>query len=93
MLLYQIDRRIKSLVSQQFQSYHQLERINAEFAKNLLSELGTLNTYLESQKSRIMLYQVIEVILESLLMIKKLLIDLALKTSIFVVDFSKNFLT
>jgi hypothetical protein len=40
-----------------------------------------------------MLYQVIEVILESLLMIKKLLIDLALKTSIFVVDFSKNFLT
>ena len=92
-LLYQIDRRIKSLVSQQFQNYHQLERINAEFAKNLLSELGTLNTYLESQKSRIMLYQVIEVILESLLMIKKLLIDLALKTSIFVVDFSKNFLT
>lgn len=55
--------------------------------------MGTLNTYLESQKSRIMLYQVIEVILESLLMIKKLLIDLALKTSIFVVDFSKNFLT
>ncbi len=40
-----------------------------------------------------MLQQVIEVILESLLMIKKLLIDFALKTSIFVVDFSKNFLT
>jgi hypothetical protein len=39
-----------------------------------------------------MLYQVIEVVLESLLMVKKLLIDLALKTSIFVMDFSKNYL-
>ena len=37
-----------------------------------------------------MLYQVIDVILESLLMIKKCLVDLALKTSIFVIDFSKH---
>jgi len=37
-----------------------------------------------------MLYQVIDVILESLLIIKKCLTDLALKTSIFVIDFSKS---
>lgn len=37
-----------------------------------------------------MLYQVIEVNIESLLMIKKTLIDLALKSSIFVADFTKH---
>ena len=37
-----------------------------------------------------MLYQVIEVILESLLTIKKCLTDLPVRTNIFVMDFSKN---
>jgi len=37
-----------------------------------------------------MLQQVIEVILESLLMVKKCMIDLTLKTSIFVMDFNKQ---
>lgn len=37
-----------------------------------------------------MLYQVIEVCLESVLMIKKCLIDIALKTNIFIMDFSKH---
>ena len=50
----------------------------------------TLNAYLESQKSRIMLCQVIEITLESLLTIKKCLTDLAVRTNIFVIDFSKN---
>ena len=38
-----------------------------------------------------MLYQIIEVILESLLTIKKCLTDLPVKTNIFVMDFSKNY--
>jgi hypothetical protein len=40
-----------------------------------------------------MLYQIIEIILESLLTIKKCLTDLAARTNIFVMDFSKNFHT
>lgn len=37
-----------------------------------------------------MIYQVIEITLESLLTIKKCLTDLAVRTNIFVMDFSKN---
>ena len=60
------------------------------FAKALRDELSTLNAYLASQQSKIMLYQIIEVVLESLLMVKKCLIDLALKTNIFVADFTRQ---
>lgn len=37
-----------------------------------------------------MLFQLIEITLESLLTIKKCLTDLAVRTNIFVIDFSKN---
>ena len=88
--LYNLNRRIKNHISVQFQQFSSLDKINLQFAKNLRNELITLNAYLESQKSRIMLYQVIEITLESLLTIKKCLTDLAVRTNIFVIDFSKN---
>lgn len=67
-----------------------LEYIDQDFAKSLNKELRTLNCYLANNTSRIMLPQIMEVILESLLMIKKALIDVCLKTSILVMDFNKQ---
>ena len=45
---------------------------------------------MEDHKSRTILHQVIEVCLEPLLMVKKALIEIALNTSILVMDFTRN---
>eukprot|EP00347_Sterkiella_histriomuscorum_P005241 403357349 len=83
-LLYTVDRRLKYIIQQY------PDKTQTRFADELKREITTLNTYIEHQSSRIMLYQIIEVCLESILMIKKCMIDIALKTSTFVIDFSKH---
>jgi len=94
MLLYNIDRRLKQAIASQMH-----EKTSFEFAHKLHTEIVTLSSYLEHQQSRIALCQVIEVNLESLLMVKKQLIELALKTSkmlsyyaidMFVMDFARQ---
>lgn len=67
-----------------------MEKTSYEFSDCLIKEIVTLSSYLEEHKSRTLLYQFIEVNLESVLMVKKALIEIALKSNILVMDFSKN---
>lgn len=61
-----------------------------EFSNALSIQIVILNAYLEDQKSRTILHQVIEVVLEPLLMVKKALIEISLNTNILVMDFTRN---
>ena len=61
-----------------------------EFSDALATQIVTLNAYLEDMKSRTILHQVIEVVLEPLLMVKKALIEISLNTNILVMDFTRN---
>jgi hypothetical protein len=70
-----------------------LSKTGTEFPEQITKELITLSSYLQEQMSRITLYQVIEVNLESLLMVKKALIDISLKSNIFVFDFGRYMAT
>lgn len=63
---------------------------SVEFAKAITVNVVALSSYLETQKSRTLLHQFIEVAIEPVLMIKKALIDVALRSNLLVMDFSKN---
>lgn len=88
-LMYTVDRRIKGVIARHLQHHQSLEAIDLGFAKGLRDELSTLTSYLESQRSRVMIFQVIDLLLESLLIIKKCLIDFTMRSSIFVMDLGK----
>ena len=72
--LLRIDRRFKTIL------YNM--RIGDEEAIMLTIQITLLRDYLTSSESRIILFQIIDILLESILMIKKLLIDLSLQMSI-----------
>lgn len=61
-----------------------------EFSNALSTQIVILNAYLEDQKSRTILHQVIDVVLEPLLMVKKALIEISLNTNILVMDYTRN---
>lgn len=61
-----------------------------QFSDALVVQIVILNAYLEENRSRTILHQVIEVCLEPLLMVKKALIEISLNTNILVMDFTRN---
>ena len=83
-ILYSVSRRIRYIFSQGY------DTTNYDFSDALVTQIVTLNAYLEDQKSRTILHQVIEVVLEPLLMVKKALIEISLNTNILVMDFTRN---
>lgn len=83
-LLYSVNRRIRFIFQQGF------DITDYQFSDALVVQIVILNAYLEEHRSRTVLHQVIEVCLESLLMVKKALIDISLNTNILVMDFTRN---
>lgn len=83
-VLYSVSRRIRYIFSQGY------EMTDFEFTDAIAVQIVMLNAYLEEQKSRTILHQVIEVCLEPLLMVKKALIEISLNTNILVMDFTRN---
>lgn len=83
-LLYHTSRSIRYIFSKG------LEVTSLEFTRAVTVNVVALSSYLEEQKSRTLIHQFIEVALEPILMIKKSLIDVALRTNLLVMDFGKN---
>jgi len=83
-LLYHTSRSIRYIFSKG------LDVTSLEFTRAVTVNVVALSSYLEEQKSRTLIHQFIEVALEPILMIKKSLIDVALRTNLLVMDFGKN---
>ena len=69
--------------------------MDAAFAQCLTQQVAVLSSYIESQspeKSRVLLNQLIDVSLESILMVKRVLVDVTLKQNIFIIDSTKQIL-
>ena len=69
--------------------------MDAAFAQCLTKQVVVLSSYIESQspeKSRVLLNQLIDVSLESILMVKRVLVDVTLKQNIFIIDSTKQIL-
>ena len=102
-LLYSTSQNIKNLIfkqSQEAQGYSngppagigsngECYWSDSTFAQNLTKQVVVLNSYLRRQQSRVMLNQIIDTCLESLLMIKRVLSDVSLKENIFIIDSTK----
>jgi AICAR transformylase/IMP cyclohydrolase PurH len=67
-----------------------MEITSFEFAKSITAHLIALSSYLSESTSRAMIHQFIEVCLEPILMVKKALIDIALRSNLLVMDFGKQ---
>lgn len=83
-LLYTTSQQIKNLIFKQTQEAQGLGPenawINATFAQQLTKQVVVLSSYIEGQgQSRVLLNQLIDVALDSLLMIKRVLTDVTLK--------------
>lgn len=101
-LLYTTAQQIKNLILKQTQEVHPFTTPNIEsfwmdasFAQNLSKQVSVLSAYIEGQspeKSRVLLNQLIDVSLESLLMLKRVLVDVTLKQNIFIIDSTKQIL-
>lgn len=65
--------------------------VNSEFAQSLARQVTLLNLYINHRgKSRVLLNQLIDVSMEAILMIKRVLIDVTLKQNIFIIDSTKQ---
>jgi hypothetical protein len=102
-LLYSTSQNIKNLIFKQTQETQIFPGanapapnecwwwVNSQFAQNLARQVSVLNCYIEERgQSRVLLSQIIDVSMESLLMIKRVLIDVTLKQNIFILDSSKQ---
>ena len=84
MLLYNVSRSVRYIFSKN------LEVTSINFAEAITINIIALSAYLGEQKSRTLIHQFIEDCLEPILMVKKALIDVALRSNILVMDFTKN---
>lgn len=83
-VMYAASRSIRYVFSKE------MEVTSVDFARAITVNIVTLSSYLEEQSSRTLVHQFIEVCLEPILMVKKALIDVALRSNLLVMDFSKN---
>jgi hypothetical protein len=83
-MLYNVSRSIRYIFSKN------LEVTSINFAEAITINIIALSAYLGEQKSRTLIHQFIEVCLEPILMVKKALIDVSLRSNILVMDFTKN---
>ena len=81
LFLVRIERKMKHLT-------HCVDSLSDEFAEELTRELNLLAFYLREVRSRVLLFQVIDTVLDVLLVIKKTLIELILKAKVFALDYA-----